>query len=71
MQNFVFLLIIMLLQIVSMKIRIVLITIMTSLFGLVLAITVESEIGFPLFNIFVIFMCLANMYDYYETRPRG
>lgn len=70
MENFLFLLVVILLQLLCIKFRIELITIIISMFGIALAIIVISEIAYPLFNIMVIFICLANIYDLYLTRAR-
>lgn len=68
MQNFLFLFIILILQLLAIKIRIELVSIIIGLFGIVLSIGVISEISYPMFNIFVMFMSLVNLLDLYYSR---
>jgi len=70
MENFLFLLVILLLQLIAMKMRIELVTIIISIFGIVLSFIIISEIGYPIFNFLVVFVCLANIYDLAISRPK-
>jgi len=60
-ENFLFLLIVLLLQLIAIILRIPLIHLLFALFGLLFSAVVQSEIAYPWFNVFVAFASVINI----------
>jgi hypothetical protein len=69
-ENFVFLVVILLLEFLVMFLRIEIVTIIVAFFGFLFGASVPSEIAYPAFNIFVMLLSSMNLYDLVKSRPK-
>jgi len=61
MENFLFLLVILLLQLITLKTKILLIKAVFGIFGILLSIVVPSEMAYPYFNLLSFFVSFINI----------
>ena len=61
MENFLFLLVVILLQLIAIKIKVPLIKIIFGIFGILLSAVVPSDIAYPYFNMLSFFVSFATV----------